>query len=92
MDVAHHPQHDLLAHLLHRGRDVELPLRHPRLRLAVRASHVHMNPRMWIHPLQFADNAFETHRLIGIEFRAECVMSPDGRDGQNQTGADHYEI
>ncbi len=36
VDVAHHPQHDLLADLLHRGRDVELALRHPGLGLARR--------------------------------------------------------
>jgi hypothetical protein len=37
VDVVDHPQDDLLAHLLHGGRDVELALRHPRLRLARRA-------------------------------------------------------
>ena len=34
VDVAGHAEHDLLAHLLDGGGDVELPLRHPGLRLA----------------------------------------------------------
>ena len=61
-------------------------------RLAVRSGHDHLNPRVWIRPLEVLDRAVQRDALLGLEHRGRMVGACGPRRGNGRGHGDRDAI